>query len=67
MNEIDVLEAGIRRTEQRLAEYEEKYGIDTHEFIHRFETNKFDETLDFIEWIGEYRMLQALQEERRAV
>ena len=63
-NEVRLLESGIRRTKQRLDEYEAKHKLSTREFIQRFETNEFDETLDLIEWIGEYRMLERLQEKR---
>ena len=61
-NEARLLEVGIRRTKRRLDEYETKHQLSTREFIHRFETNDLDETLDLIEWIGEYRMLGRLQE-----
>jgi len=63
-NEVRLLESGIRRTERRLGEYETKHKLSTREFIQRFETNEFDETLDLIEWVGEYRMLERLQEKR---
>ena len=66
-NEVRLLESGIRRTQRRLDEYETKHKLSTNEFIRRFEMNEFDETLDLLEWIGEYRMLNALQEERNAV
>jgi hypothetical protein len=55
-------EEGIRRTEQRLKEFEEKYQLSTSEFLHRYQNDECEETLDFDEWIGESRMLQRLQE-----
>jgi hypothetical protein len=55
-------EAGIRRTEQRLREFEGKYQLSTVEFLHRYENDEFQETLELDEWIGELRMLQRLQE-----
>lgn len=63
-NEVRLLESGIRRTQRRLDEYETKHKLSTNEFIRRFELNEFDETLDLLEWIGEHRMLESLQEER---
>ena len=63
-NEVRLLDSGIRRTKRRLDEYETKHKLSTSEFIRRFELNEFDETLDLMEWIGEYRMLESLQEER---
>ena len=29
----------------------------TAEFLHEYEDNKLPETLEFAEWVGEYRML----------
>jgi len=61
-NELRLLEAAIRRTEERLREFEAKYQLSTEEFIRRFERDEFEETLEFAEWIGEYRMLERLRE-----
>jgi hypothetical protein len=61
-NELRLLEAGIRRTEQRLLEFEEKYHLGTQEFISRYENDKMEETTNFDEWIGEFRLLTRLLE-----
>jgi hypothetical protein len=61
-NELRVLETGIRRTEQRLRTFEEKYDLSTETFLQRYENDELQETLDYAEWIGEYRMLQRLKE-----
>jgi hypothetical protein len=61
-NELRLLEAGIRRTEQRLYEFETKYQMATEEFVHRFQADELRETLEFAEWIGEYRLHERLQE-----
>jgi hypothetical protein len=55
-------EAGIQHTAQRLREFEEKYQLSTEEFLHRYENDEFQETLELDEWIGELRLLQRLQE-----
>jgi hypothetical protein len=55
-------EAGIQRTEQRLQTFEQKYQLSTQDFLNRYENDEFPETLDLDEWIGEFRMLQRLQE-----
>ena len=60
-NQLKLLKAGIRRTEQRIKEFENKHRLPTQEFIHRFENDEFEETLEFAEWIGEYRLLKKLQ------
>jgi hypothetical protein len=61
-NELRLLEAGIRRTEQKILQFEEKYHLRTQEFISRYENDELGETLDFDEWIGEFRLLARLRE-----
>lgn len=60
-NELRLLEAGIRRTQQRLSAFETRYGLSTAEFLRRYENDELQETLDLAEWAGEYRMLERLQ------
>ena len=61
-NELRLLEAGIRRTRQKLQEFETQYGLPSAEFIRRYEQDELEETLEFAEWIGEYRLLERLEE-----
>jgi len=56
-------EEGIQKTQQNLITFETKYGMITSEFIQHYENDELDETLEFGEWIGEYRMLQGLIED----
>jgi hypothetical protein len=61
-NELRLLQAAIRRTERQLQEFEATYQLATDEFVRRFENDEFEETLDFVDWIGEYRLLARLRE-----
>jgi hypothetical protein len=61
-NELRLIEAGIRQTELSLKKFEEKYQLKTRDFISCYENDKLEETMDFIEWIGESRMLERLKE-----
>ena len=61
-NELRLMEVGIRRTEQRLLEFERKYHLGTQHFIDRYENDEMEETMDFDEWIGEFRLLARLRE-----
>jgi hypothetical protein len=61
-NELRLLKAGIQRTEQRLQAFETQYGFESEEFLQRYENDELPETLDFAEWIGEYRLLERLQD-----
>ncbi|MCX6031467.1 MAG: hypothetical protein NT169_19480 [Chloroflexi bacterium] len=66
-NEVRLLEVGKRRTERRLREFETTYRMATKEFVRRFENDEPDETLELAEWIGEYRLLQRLEEKTEAL
>jgi hypothetical protein len=57
------IEVGIQRTYQHLHAFESRYRLTTEEFIQRYGNDEFQETPDFDEWIGEYRMLQGLHED----
>jgi len=61
-NELRLLEAGIRRTEHKLQEFEILHGLPSAEFIRRYEQDELEESLEFAEWIGEYRLLERLRE-----
>jgi hypothetical protein len=66
-NELRLLEAGIRRSEQRLQAFESRYGLSTADFLQRYENDALEETLEFAEWIGEYRLRERLQEKVEAL
>lgn len=66
-NELHLLETGIRQTEERLLEFEKKYQMITQDFISRYENDEFEETMDFVEWIGEYRLLKCLREKAETI
>jgi hypothetical protein len=66
-NELRLLEAGIRRSEQRLQEFETRYSLSTIDFIQRYENDELEETLEFAEWIGEYRLRERLLEKAEAL
>lgn len=61
-NELRVLEAGIARTLQKLQSFEKQFQMSTNDFVQRFNNDQLHETLEFAEWIGEYRMLERLRE-----
>jgi hypothetical protein len=56
-------EEGIRKTQQNLTIFEAKYGMITSEFIRCYENDELEETIEFGEWVREYRMLQGLVED----
>ena len=66
-NELRLMEAGIRQTEQKLLHFEEKYRMKTGEFVSGYKDDKFGETMEFIEWMGESKMLERLLEKSEAL
>jgi hypothetical protein len=65
-NELRLLEAAIRKTERRLLKFEGQYGMTSTEFVQRYENDELAEAMDFVDWIGEYRLLARLQEKADA-
>ena len=65
-NELYDVEHGIKLTRSRLEAFEKQYHMSTAEFLRRFTPDDLGETLDFIDWQGETKML-ALLEEKKAV
>lgn len=61
-NELRLLEASIRRSEQKLQEFEARYGLSSADFMRRYEDDELEETLEYAEWIGEYRLWERLRE-----
>ena len=61
-NEWRLLQAGIRRTEQRLQAFETQYGMSSAACVQRYENEAVQETLDVAEWVGEYRLRERWRE-----
>jgi phage shock protein A len=61
-HELERLQTGIRRTEQRIRDFEQQHGIASAEFLRRHQNDELTETLDTIDWIGELQMLERLRE-----
>ncbi len=60
--EADMVEASIERTQQRIRHFEEQYQMSSEQFLDRYRKDEIQETLETIEWLGEYRMLISLHE-----
>jgi hypothetical protein len=61
-NEPGLIEEGIKQTEQHLKKFEVKYQLNTQDSISKYENDQFEEFMDFIEWIGEFKLLKRLIE-----
>jgi hypothetical protein len=65
-SQLDDIEHGIQLTRTRLEAFEKQYKMSTAEFLRRFKPGDLDETLDFLDWQGEIKMLALLEEKRDA-
>jgi len=61
--EIDMLMLALRLSKDALAKFEERYQISSAEFFKKMERGELGDTEDFIEWAGEYELLQRTQDE----
>ena len=50
----------------RLQRFETENGMSSAEFLRRYENDELPESLDYAEWIGEYRILTRLREKANA-
>jgi hypothetical protein len=66
-NEAKLVAHGIKRTRERLAMFEQRFGMSSEEIEHRFAAGEIKETLDYIEWSMEIRALRLLQEQHQAL
>jgi hypothetical protein len=65
--ESKALALGLRRTRERLAEFERCFDMTSAQFEQRFAARELDESLDFIEWLGEIKTLRLLEEQQQAL
>jgi len=65
--EAKMLALGLRRTRERLTEFEQRFGLTSAQFEQRFAARELDESLDFIEWLGEIKTWRLLDEQQHAL
>jgi hypothetical protein len=58
---INELEKDINDIEISLKEFEEKYGLESTEFIKKFESSEMGDEMDFMEWASLYDMKERLK------
>jgi len=58
------LQAGIERTRRRLAQFEQRYGVDTARFLREMAAEDLEGgDLEYVEWAGEAKLLEGLEAE----
>jgi len=62
-SEIRRLELALKMARERLAPFEEKYGVTSEHFISEMTAEDLEGGDDeYVRWAGEYRLMQRLQE-----
>jgi hypothetical protein len=62
--EISRLEKGTERSLGRLKQFEERYQVSSSEFAEHFAAEDLvGQDLEYVEWMGEYRLFQQLVED----
>ncbi|MBN1889363.1 MAG: hypothetical protein JW850_15315 [Thermoflexales bacterium] len=64
-SELKMIQLSLAHTERNLQAFEIKYNMNTSDFYRRLTDGEIQETLDFIEWVGEYKTLTRLQKKYR--
>ncbi len=67
MNEKKMVQSGLKRTRERLLEFEQKYQMDSAEFEQRLHALTLDETVEFSDWRMEIGMLRLLERQYKAL
>jgi hypothetical protein len=58
------LRASIERTQRRLAQFEQRYGVDTAHFLQEMAAEDLEGgDLEYVEWAGEAKLLEGLEAE----
>lgn len=58
------LQSSIERTKRRLAQFEQRYGVDTDHFLQEMTAEDLKEgDLEYVEWAGEAQLLEGLESE----
>ena len=62
-NQLKLLRMSINRTKTRINSFEQRYNMSTEQFMQKITEGMDDDNLDFVEWIGERKILKRLEEE----
>ena len=66
-HEIAMLMLAIRLSQEALHTFEAQYDMPSEEFFEKMERGELGDSDDFIEWAGEYELLQRTQNELYAL
>jgi hypothetical protein len=61
-HEAEICREQLQQLQADLAEFEERYGLSTNEFYHRFQSGETEDRMDYVEWASLAQMAQRLEE-----
>ena len=64
-HEADVCHAQLRQLQADLADLEQRYGLSSAEFYHRFQAGQTDDRMDYVEWASLVQMADNLRQRLR--
>ena len=62
-NQLKMLKASINRTKMKIQDFEQKYNMSTEQFLQKIREGMDEDNLDYVDWIGETKILKRLEEE----
>jgi hypothetical protein len=64
---LDRLDLNMQAVRRRLKRYEDEFGMTSEAFYAQHSTGAAGQRPEFMEWAGEYEMLQRLQKQREEI
>ena len=66
-NERNLIEHGIKKTKERLSDFEKRFGMESSEFEKKLSGGGIEETIEYVEWLGEIKTLRLLKDDYNAL
>jgi hypothetical protein len=66
-NQIKVLQHGVQRTKEHIAEFEKRMGMTSAEFEQKLQADEVDETIETIDWNMELAALRLLESQYQSL
>jgi len=66
-NQLKALQHGITRTKERIAEFEKRAGMTSHEFEQKLQNGNLEETVETLDWNMELAALRLLENQYQSL
>jgi hypothetical protein len=66
-NQVKVLQHGVQRTKERIAEFEKRGGMSSAEFEQKLQADEIAETIETIDWNMELAALRLLESQYQSL